>query len=228
MREYSGIIAVLKQRKEKGETPSAVGPIPAVANRKLLALTAADRSVGAEVFSLSPADGVFNRAQAEVRDALSAIKKGMRLARQGPDQLCVVLWLKVGVLNILLGADLEHVSGTTEGWKAIISAGERPEGRAAFFKVPHHGSKNADCPECWTDLLSEQPIAILTPYALSNLPQPADILRLCGRTGRIFLTSDPKLYSLPRRDNALEKTLREVAITRRVFGWPDGPRSASI
>jgi hypothetical protein len=89
MREYSGIIAVLKQRKEKGETPSAVGPIPAAANRKLLALTAADRSVGAEVFSLSPADGVFNRGQAELRDALSAIKKGMRLARQGPNQLCV-------------------------------------------------------------------------------------------------------------------------------------------
>lgn len=121
----------------------------------------------------------------------------------------------MGLLDLLLGADLEHVSGTTEGWQAVVRSAERPVGRAGFFKVPHHGSGNADCPECWTNLLLEKPIAILTPHAPSKLPRPADVARLCGRTRSLFLTSDPNNYALARRDNAVEKTLRELAVSRR-------------
>ena len=220
--EYVGVLGILEQRRHRGERRDAVGPVPALANKKLLALTSSDRSVGAEVFALSPADGVFNLAQAELRNALTAIEQRRRPSRQGPNQLCVVLWLKVGVLDVLLGADLEHVAGTTEGWKAIIGSGERPSGRAGFFKVPHHGSENADCPECWTDLLAAESIAIVTPYAPSKLPRPADIARLCARTPRVFLTSDPTRYGVPRRDNAVEKTLRELAVTRRALAGPMG------
>ena len=144
--EYDGIIRVLEERRRRGESRDAVGPVPAIANKKLLALTSAERSVGAEAFALSPADGVFNLALAELRNARSAIERRHRPSRQGPNQLSVVLWLKVGVLHVLLGADLEHVSGATEGWKAIVDSGERPGGRAGFYKVPHHGSENADCP----------------------------------------------------------------------------------
>jgi len=221
-KEYDGIIHVLQERRKKGEKRDAVGPIQALANKKLLAITSAGRSIAAEVFALSPADGVFNRGEAELRDALSAIKDRRRPSRQGPNQLCVVLWLKVGALDVLLGADLEHVSGTTEGWQAIIGSGERPGGRARFFKVPHHGSENADCPACWTDLLLDEPIAILTPYSPSMLPKQADISRLCARTRSVFLTSDSASYGLPRRDNAVEKTLREIAVKRRALAGQMG------
>jgi hypothetical protein len=221
-KEYEGIIRVLQERRQKGEKRDAVGPIQALANKKLLALTDAERLVAAEVFALSPADGVFNRAEAELRYALSTIEQQRRPSHQGPNQLCVVLWLKVGVLDVLLGADLEHVSGTTEGWQAIINSGERPRGRARFFKVPHHGSETADCPACWTDLLLDEPIAVITPYSPSTLPRPADIRRLCARTPRVFLTSDPRQYGLPRRDNAVEKTLREMAVKRRALAGQMG------
>jgi len=215
--EYDRIIRVLTARRQKGERRDAVGPVQALANKKLLVLANTGRSVAAEVFALSPADGVFNRGALELRNALSAVEQGRRPCGQGPNQLCVVLWMKVGVLDILLGADLEHVSGTTEGWQAIIGSGERPGGRAGFFKVPHHGSRNADCPACWTDLLLRQPIAILTPYSPSMLPKPADISRLCARTPQVFLTSDPLHYGLPRRENAVEKTLREIVVKRRAL-----------
>ncbi len=221
-KEYNGIVGVLEQRRRRGERWDAVGPIPALANRKLLALTGAERSVYAEIFALSPADGVFNLAAAELRNALSTIEQRRRPSRQGPNQLCIVLWLRVGALNALLGADLEHISGTTEGWRAIISSAERPQGRAGFFKVPHHGSENADCPECWTDLLLEQPVAILTPHSPSSLPRPGDIARLCARTRRVFLTSDSARYGLPRRENAVEKTLREMAVRRRALAGQIG------
>ena len=142
--------------------------------------------------------------------------------RQGPNQLSIVLWLKVGVLDVLLGADLEHVSEAARGWLAIVHSNERPIGRAGFFKVPHHGSKNADCSECWTELLSTQPIAVLTPHAPSRLPTQADIERLCARSPSVYLTSDPRSYGLPRRDNAVEKTIRGIVINRRALAGQMG------
>jgi beta-lactamase superfamily II metal-dependent hydrolase len=216
-KEYSEIIKVLLDRRGKGERLDAVGPIPALANKKLLALTGAERALQAEAFALSPADGVYNLAQAELRNALSAIEQRRCPSPLGPNQLSVVLWLRIGVLTVMLGADLEHVLGTTEGWQAIVSSAERPQGRAGFFKVPHHGSEGADCPQCWTDLLVEQPIAVVTAYSRSMLPKPTDIDRLRMRSQRVFLTSDPAHYSLPRRPNAVEKTLREVAVRRRAL-----------
>jgi hypothetical protein len=213
-REFDAIITVLESRRLNHQSREAVGPIPALANKKLLALTDSSRSIASEIFALSPADGVFNHAEAELRYALSAIQERRRPARQGPNQLSVVLLLKVGVLDVLLGADLEHVSGTTEGWQAIIDSKERPDGRALFFKVSHHGSQNADCPDCWTELLSERPIAVLTPYTPSGLPKESDIIRLCSRTPQVFLTSDPREYRLPRRDPVVERTLRETVIRR--------------
>lgn len=221
-KEYDGIVEVLKERRLAGERREAVGPIAAIANRKLLALTNGGRSIATEVFSLSPSDGVFSLAKEELRHALLAVQNRKRPVVQGPNQLSVVLWLKVGVLDILLGADLEHVTGTTEGWRAITSSTERPTGRAKYFKVAHHGSPNADCPECWTELLSENPVAILTPHAPSKLPRPTDIARLCNRTPFVFLTSDPTRYGLPRRENAVEKTMREVTVSRRALAGQMG------
>ncbi|HTC90724.1 MAG TPA: MBL fold metallo-hydrolase, partial [Bryobacteraceae bacterium] len=73
-KEFGSIIKILVQRRKEGQARDAVGPIPALANKKLLALTNAGRSVASEVFALSPADGVFNRAEAELRSALSLIE----------------------------------------------------------------------------------------------------------------------------------------------------------
>lgn len=134
-----------------------MGPLRALANRRILALTGGERPLPAEIFALSPADGVFNIAQAELQRAMAAVTNGRRPTRQGPNQLCVVLWVRVGAAIALLGADLEHVAGTTEGWRAIVGSPERPEGKARVFKVAHHGSEDADCPACWTDLLSDRP-----------------------------------------------------------------------
>jgi len=216
-REYHNIIQVLLNRRQVGERRDSVGPIKANANKKLLTLSGRNRTVDSEVFALSPSDGVLNLAEAELRNALTAMKSGRRPVRLAPNQICVVLWLQVGSLNALLGADLEHVSGTTEGWQAIIKSDERPNGLAGFFKVPHHGSDNADCPESWTTLMPPGPVAIVTPYSPSRLPREVDIARLSFRTDQLFLTSDLAKYSLPRRVNPVEKTLRELSVKRRAL-----------
>jgi beta-lactamase superfamily II metal-dependent hydrolase len=221
-REFDAIYKVLLARRKKGEKIQAVGPIQAGANRRLLALTGVERSIAAEVFSLSPADGVFNRAEAELAAAISNVTLRNRPGSLGPNQLCVALWLKLGDLNILLGADLEHVSGTTEGWRAILTSGERPQGKARIFKVAHHGSKTADCAECWEMLLDDQPIAVLTPYCRSSIPTDEDLRRICSKTAKAYITANPSGYASPRRDNAVEKTLREVVVHRRALSGPMG------
>ena len=220
-REYDRIVELLDHLRKGGPKHEKVGPIPALANKKLLALNQGERAVSAEVFALSPSDSVFYLAKAELDFALSAIKSGRRPVTQGPNQLSVALWLKVGILDVLLGADLEHVSDPTRGWLAITRSHERPMGRAGFFKVPHHGSQNADCSECWTEMLSPAPIAIVTSYSPSRLPKQSDIERLCSRSESVYLTSD-RSYPLPRRDNAVEKTLRGMVITRRALAGQMG------
>ena len=221
-REYDRIAEVLDHRRRAGLKRETVGPMAALANRKILSLTQGDRSVGAEIIALSPSDAAYYLAKEELAAAFSAVKGGRRPVTQGPNQLSIVLWLKVGVLDVLLGADLEHTSEPTRGWLAITRSNERPTGRAGFFKVPHHGSQNADCTECWTELLSPDPIAVLTPHAPSRLPTPTDVKRICVRSSSAYSTSDHTSYGLPRRDNAVERTMRGMATNRRALAGQMG------
>lgn len=220
--EYDRIAELLDHRKRTGPRRETGVPVPALATMQLLALSQPERSVAAEIFALSPSHATYYLAKEELGAALSTVQAGRRPAAQGPNQLSIVLWLKVGVLDVLLGADLEYVSKPMRGWLAITRSSERPTGRAGFFKVPHHGSQNADCIECWTKLLSPEPIAVLTPYAPSKLPTFTDIERLCSRSSAVYLTSDPASYGLPRRENAVEKTIRGTVISRRALAGQMG------
>lgn len=216
--EYSSIYETLLLRRKKGEHKHAVGPLHAIANRKLLSLTDSSRTLRTEIFALSPSDGTLNRAEMELLKARSVIQNRRRpVVAQEPNQLCVVLWLSVGEVQVMLGADLEHIPGITEGWKAIIASTERPEGRAGVFKVPHHGSKNADCPECWTSLLSVLPIAVVTPFSPANLPGADDLQRLCKRTTKVYLTGAHNRYRVARLNHTVERTLKENKIKRRAL-----------
>lgn len=221
-RTYEKILQILWARQQAGERREAVGPVMAIANRRLLALTSPSRLVPAEVFALSPSDGVMHLAKQETSNAMSAVQQRRRPVRQGANQLCISLLLKLGSWTALLGADLENAPGITEGWNAIIHSQERPEGTAAFFKIPHHGSSNADAPGCWTQLLSPSPIAVLTPYSPSALPRPSDIGRICRNAGSAYLTADPASSGLPRRPNAVDKTIRSMALSRRVLTTKTG------
>lgn len=206
--EYSNIHRILRDRIQKGEKKESVGPMQAIANARLLYLSDSSRTVKAEVIALSPSNGTLNHSDAELENALKLFKERKRPSRQGPNQLCVVLWVKVGALQTILGADLEHVSGVTEGWNAIVRSNERPEGAAAIFKVPHHGSKNAHSDACWKELLAGDPIAVVTPYAPSRLPTANDMKRLCEHTKELYLTSDYRHYKASHRDHTVEKMLR--------------------
>jgi hypothetical protein len=132
-----------------------------------------------------------------------------RIPNISPNKSSVVLWVAAGAQSALLGADLEHSARAEEGWLAVLNAREM-ERKADIFKVPHHGSPNADCPEVWRALLNPSPIAVITPFSSGKrLPQAADLKRILERTPDLYCTAGSGRKP-PRRDPTVEKAVRDI------------------
>ena len=181
----------------------------AAANRRLLSQNEC------EVWALSPNDGVYQ----QFLDAIGRLapKQGQRKSRirdLSPNGAAVVLWIRVGNVVLLLGSDLEK-----PGWIEILQDGQRPQGNASAFKVPHHGAASAHVADVWTDLLERQPIAVLTPWRRGghSLPSQADVVRILSCTSQAYATAKPDVQAVPssRRERAIERTIRESGIELR-------------
>jgi hypothetical protein len=153
-----------------------------------------------EVLALSPSDGAMlasfheiARGMEPLLPAVSATKK--RAISIEPNKAAIVLSVRVEARTFLLGADLEVSSVPQIGWHAVRTCNLRHPEPAGFFKVPHHGSENADDQLVWDEMLQEGPIAALTPFTRSSLPKAADLARLATRTNRIYCTARSTGYS---------------------------------
>lgn len=223
--EFSAIFKTLTERAASGVRPQSIGPTWVMASQCLLSLRNMGRKCPAEVHALSPSSGSMSLAFHEIAHLLPQYGKPKRRAvALRPNQLGVVLWVGVGDVRLLLGSDLEESTSLTLGWQAVVRSTTRPTGRAQIFKVPHHGSKNADSPEVWDQMLDSSPHALLTAFASGSTPIPSetDIARLRRRTEHLYCTSPPKGWSPPRRSTTVEKTANEVARKRRAIVGPMG------
>jgi hypothetical protein len=139
-----------------------------------------------EVLALSPSHG-------DTLEFLERIAANMPRARQtkravpspSPNRASVATLISVGPLGILLGADVENSGRPTAGWEAILGAHKLHTigPRASLKKASHHGSENAHNKAVWEDLLSANPLTVLTPWRKGDrrLPTPdgvRNILRL--------------------------------------------------
>jgi hypothetical protein len=142
-----------------------------------------------------------------------------RAISQTPNHVSVALWVVIGDLSILLGSDLESHPQNNLGWRAVLFSQNKPSGRALVVKVPHHGSSDAYCREMWYEMVTANPIALLTPFAsgVKPLPSDTDIERIKRHTSRIFCTGQPSGWHSPRRDAAVERTIKEIVRTRRLI-----------
>ena len=207
--EFGRVLDLLMERRERALHRRLVSPQWAVQNRTLLQLNRGPHRFPAKVTALSPSDGTIKLFLDDIGKLLpQAGQPQQRLANQTPNQTSVALWVEVGVRRVLLGADLEHSGRAGEGWLAVLESFQETT-LADLFKVPHHGSPNADCPEVWQRLLIADPVSVLTPFTSGRgLPQPGDVARLRGRTTNLYCTALPKA-KLPKRDSMVEKKLRE-------------------
>ncbi|MER5522556.1 MBL fold metallo-hydrolase [Streptomyces sp. NPDC002763] len=204
--ELASVRAIIAERKAAGggalETVTAVNRISA----------SPDRAVR-EIWALSPSAEDAERGFEHIASIIDSVAgKAARLPSLPPNDVSVVLHLETPVGGILLGGDLEHHPSTrARGWHAVLDHPGRPIGASTFYKIPHHGSENADCPEIWQHLLKSQPICVLTPFERGKtpLPRPSDIERLQTRVDKIFVTSTRR-YAAARRDRAVDKVINEA------------------
>ncbi len=168
--------------------------------------------VRCEVVSLSPSDSAVLASRLEFAKLLpnAGETKGW-VPPITPNNASVVVRLQVGNFSILLGADLEERGEPETGWSAIINAHSPEDGKSSAFKIPHHGSKTGHHDRVWQDMLTGQPVAVLTPFHRGNvkLPTDDDVRRLLSYTPNVFMTCGVEKKSV-KRDHTIEKAIKEA------------------
>jgi beta-lactamase superfamily II metal-dependent hydrolase len=226
--EIGSVFNRLVERNQKGQSRrQAVQysvPKLAVADKLLLREElGTNRSVEVTIYSLSPSDAEIRQAIALfstlTRDAATPLVAP--ISQRKSNHASVVLWFKIGKYHLLLGADLEVTGDPNTGWLAILQS-PSIQAKAEFFKVPHHGSQNGDHDEIWSQLLVQDPIAVLTPYRLGRhfLPTDSDITRLLTRTANVYVTAPPTARK-PRLKRVVRQyvELMTRSMTEYYSGW---------
>ena len=173
-----------------------------------------------EIWSLSPDSGVFQNFLKSIGGLVpGAGQTKARLPGPTPNEAAVALWIKVQDIAVLLGADLEKW-----GWTVILRSKERPAGTASAFKVPHHGSANADEREVWTRMLESAPFAVLAPWRRGGraLPGENDVRRILSRTGNAYATAKDSRHAPRRRERMVERSIRESGLELRELAMSPG------
>lgn len=195
VKEFDQILRVLKER-------SAMN-IPVVrfaaSDRLIWRSSMLHDAQPTEIYSLSPSDFETTLALAGIASLLQPHGTSLfGIPAQSPNHAAVVLLIKAGRSELLLGADLEKGNHAQRGWTANLNSTNIPKAiSSSVFKVPHHGSDDSHHPGVWSQLLMNQPFAILSPFAKGRLPRPqkSDAYRICS------LTKDSYITALPTRKN---------------------------
>ena len=184
-------------------------PVHALANRRIFAHDAC------EIWSLSPNDETFRDFLRVIGDLVpSEGETKARIPNLSPNEIAVALWVEVDDVVVLLGSDLER-----RGWVEVLQSAARPAGRASAFKIPHHGSANADAPEVWARMLDDNPFAVLTPWRRGGhaLPSQQDVQRILSNTENAYASARGASVTRAsvRRDPMVERMIRRAGIGLR-------------
>lgn len=138
----------------------------------------ADRD-GMRVVALSPSSSVGLEAlSAASVAALDTGLTGDSIVEPTPNATSVVLAIRCAGGDVLLGADLEKL-----GWQLAVTAVLAQGLMARMFKVPHHGSDDADEPTVWQSHLRSDALYAVTRFnnGARSLPSSDDRYRMRGR-----------------------------------------------
>jgi beta-lactamase superfamily II metal-dependent hydrolase len=163
-----------------------------------------------EVWSLSPSPSDELDAMSEFATLfvpLDQVASGIAPIKH--NKASVVILIKAGRDAILLGSDLENYNGQHSGWNAIVGYTISRDNRSAMFKVPHHGSGGAFSQDVWNFLVSDEAVAVVTPYTPSGLPRAEEIRRLASQGRTVYATALPTEIQMPRSDD-IHKSVSEA------------------
>jgi beta-lactamase superfamily II metal-dependent hydrolase len=169
------------------------------------------------------------RARQYLAEGLAKEGDRQRLAGGDPNEASVVLWVRIGEIALLLGADQTRGPAGC-GWEAI-DVSHNPEIKASLFKVPHHGSEHSHYEATWDNLLTEDVVAALAPfrYGSTNLPKPTDVARILDRAAAGYSTARPgKLPLSPQSKKTARLLPGFAANVREIDGFPGQVRARRI
>lgn len=151
--ELSRVLDILKERQKSN--PITAQARYAIADRLICRPTISLNGVEVPVTvsTLSPGDA--DQQAASVQFAMLAQEGrlfGNRLPTPDRNLASVALWIRAGVIEILLGGDLEECGDQNRGWSNVLRT-KIERSRASIFKVAHHGSHTGYSSSVWTDLL---------------------------------------------------------------------------
>lgn len=175
-----------------------------------------------EIWTLSPNSATFLNFLRQVGSLLpdQGQTRG-RIPGLSPNKVSVVLWINIGDVALLLGSDMEK-----SGWADIHHSTTRPVGKASVFKIPHHGSANANEPEVWRRMLENDPWALLAPWRRGGrfLPNTHDVQRILSCTPNAYSTAQGSQITAPRtrRHPMVDRTIREFGIRLRPLAMSPG------
>lgn len=186
-----------------------------------------------EIFSLSPSElsnQIFDKEISSLIEGYSALNK--RLISQSPNERSVVLLLKLGNHNILLGADLQVGNNPKLGWLDIANNSQvvKVSEKSKYFKIPHHGSENGHNADVWTKLLINKPIATLTPWnKKGKLPKKEMLDKYIQLTKELYITSSTSVGTKPKnRDVQTAKIIRQFNSSIQEIKFQFGVISSTI
>lgn len=173
------------------------------------------RTVGipVTVAALSPSDEAIHRFDAEVSKLITGFgSPSKRIQPLSPNAKSVVLLIKYGnSQRVILGADLEVDNNPNLGWLHILDQSQVIDGKASYFKIPHHGSLNGYHQRIWSELLEEDPTTSITPWNRNNkLPEPSMLEKYCSHSPYVFITSAVKTSKPKERDRMISKMIKRM------------------
>jgi hypothetical protein len=211
VREFAEILAILRTRKESGSSPGSIKQL-------VLESSVIYNSTACEVIALSPSSAAVEQALGAIAQMLpERLQPHLRVRAPKQNAASVALWITGASGAALLGADLEVHDSDDHGWGAALQIA--PSEVARLVKVPHHGGKTGHDQRMWEQMLAPEPDAMLTPWSLGgkSLPTEDDVHRICGLAPEAVIAGQAS--SKPERfDRAVDRTLNEVAISRRAVG----------
>ena len=206
--EFNSILSEIRHKKRKAHQGGE--------DKRIMHYRGSEFPHGArcEVWTLSPSDFQVSQSQVRFMNLIPEMGKTSRMAIPGGENNhSVAVWICIGDMNIILGADLEVTADERAGWHAVVESKNRPDGEVGFFKVPHHGSKNGHHEKLWTEILEKDVNAVVTPWNKgSGLPTDTDLNRLRKNTPNLHVTSTPLFLIDSRHGQTTDSMLQNLAI----------------
>lgn len=218
-REFRAVLGEIRRRRK---------PAVRIAHeqRVLLRLPATGNVPAVTVTALSPSDTAILRANTRIAEGSAQAGQRKKLAGGDPNEHSVALWIEIGAIAVLLGADL-IIGPDACGWKHVDET-HHPTLTATLFKIPHHGSSNAHYSPTWARLVSDDALAVLTPYRMGDksIPQSTDLERINSLAARTYVTANPVAPTPSRELKRSRAILGNVARNiREVDGVPGQVRA---